>query len=533
MDALAYRILALAEALSEKHLFAYQKQFSFRIIEALLMHDGEMLTALWSRQSGKSETIGVTVAACGIILPVLANNPAFRDDWRLNCTDEQGNYRGYAKGLKVGIYAPVQEQADIAYTRVRDTMASATTQQVCDELGVSIVYNRGNKLWLSNGTKIRSQTASQNSNIEGESYHFLILDEAQDIGMTKVRKSLHPMVAAYNGIIVKIGTCGVEKSEFYLAIKANKRAFAQGMPQSHYEYNYLVCQEYNSMYKQFITKEKARLGEESDEFKLSYLCEWLLERGQFITDKQLMNPSVAMVAGGHHCAYEKLPQAWTCVAGVDIGKVHDPTVITVMHVDWNNPIADEWIPTPETEVHFVAYQKHIVGWKMIMGDNYEEQFTAITQYLSGFKGLRKIVVDATGVGQWGLDRFIVHYRDFHRGWAIDGTPDVGYVEVEGFVFNAQSKAEGYKLFHSDLITGRSTFPAGEKVRKTYEFRKFVGEMLDLRKSYVNGLLRCEAPDEPGAHDDFPDSAMLANWGAQTPSDLGEVQVEENNFLMAR
>lgn len=527
---LVEKIMLVAEAMTEKKLFPYQKEFMYRVVEAVLLHDGDMLTVLMSRQIGKTEAIAAVMCALSVILPSLATMPIFQDDWRLNCTDEQGNYRGYKNGIKIGIFAPIQEQADIAFNRVRDILSTDTSKQFALELSVGYEISNSNRVHMTNGSKVRSQSASENTKIEGESYHIIFLDEAQDISFIKISKSISPMTSAYNGVIVKIGTCSIHKSDFYTSIKKNERLYAQGGPRNHFYYPYEVGQKYNSMYRDYIEKEKIRLGIDSDEFQLSYAAKWLLERGQFITSEILMRPETALLSGPFSKIHESTGRFSTQVAGIDIGKIHDPTVVTIIDVDWHNPVADEYVDTPQGSYHFVAYNKHIISWMMLMGDNYEEQFSQITEYLARFKGLRKIVIDSTGVGQWGCDRFSVHYSVFDRGMSKDGTPDMSFVDVQGFDFNAQSKSELFKLFHSDLSSSRLTFPAGEEARKSPMFRRFVGEMLDLRKNYRNNYMTCSAPEEPGAHDDFPTSAGLSCWGAQYPVETGEAIVSTNLFM---
>lgn len=511
------RIVKLAEAISEKRLFVYQKEFGTRLVTAILEHNGDILTALWSRQSGKSECIAAFILACMIILPVLARMKEFENDWRFNCTDEQGNYRGYKKGLKVGIYAPRQKQANIAYSRIKDNVNSDTCGLITDELGIHVQISNGNMFWMSNGSKIQSYSASEQSKIEGDSYHVLILDEAQDIGTMQVRKSLHPMVAAYNGVIVKIGTCSVQKSDFYTEIKKNERDFMVGGVQNHFFFNYHICIQSNSFYRDFVNKEKERLGEESDEFRLSYDCEWLLERGQFCTKEQMLK---CMRTTGPFSELWNLPDPRsktlfingnlilnrhnTLVAGIDFGKVHDSTVVTVMYVDWKNPEKDEYVVTPEGCTHFQAYRKYVVGWLVLHGDDYPQQFEKITDFLNIFKGLRKIVLDSTGVGTWGLDQFRVYYANFNRGISLaTHEQEKGYVEVEGFNFSQSSKSEGYKLLQTDMLGGRLFVPAGEHTEQLRTYKRFLLEMMDLRKTYTNSYMACEAPDEPGAHDDFP------------------------------
>lgn len=88
--------------------------------------------------------------------------------------------------------------------------------------------------------------------------------------------SIKPMLAFNNGTIVLGGTAQREKSYFYKMIQYNKRrdvASNRGHKQAHYEYDYRIASRYNDNYAKFIRKEKLRLGEDSDEFRMSYCPE--------------------------------------------------------------------------------------------------------------------------------------------------------------------------------------------------------------------------------------------------------------------
>lgn len=76
------RIYNFCEVYSGRTLYKYQTQFAKRVIRSVLENDGAEITALFSRQSGKSETIAVVVGGLMIILPTLANMPMFSDDRR-------------------------------------------------------------------------------------------------------------------------------------------------------------------------------------------------------------------------------------------------------------------------------------------------------------------------------------------------------------------------------------------------------------------------------------------------------------------
>lgn len=94
---LVTRIYNFCEVYSGRVMYPYQAQFSKRIIRSVLENDGAELTALFSRQSGKTETVAITVGGLMIILPQLANMPMFANDPRLQM---------FKDGFWVGIFCP-------------------------------------------------------------------------------------------------------------------------------------------------------------------------------------------------------------------------------------------------------------------------------------------------------------------------------------------------------------------------------------------------------------------------------------------
>jgi len=493
-------MMKMACAMSEKVLYDYQQEFYRRVMEAILLHEGDMLTALWSRQSGKTECIGAIAASAMVMLPELAKQ--FPDDWRLNITDEMGRYRGYSKGINFGIYAPILDQSQIMFDRIRGFMETDSSASILQELGLGYRCVRGSVITLTNGSSILAMSASPNSKIEGHTHHVVIAEEAQDIDTLKIRKSIHPMIASTKGCIVKIGTAAAYKGDFYHAIKMNKRKEIASDKRHHFYYPWSVCCQSNSMYKEYIEGEKLHIGENSDEFRMAYNCEWMLERGMFVVDKYLLASGVA-VTQGKYSELHKQFSGTNLIAGIDLGKENDPTVVAVMDVDWTAPAVVQTIVRDFQETDFVAYNKHVVAWLCLHGDDYEHQYHEIVDWLSNFRPLRKIIMDATRESSLA-DRFR-HTQQFRD------------VEVEDFVFTLQSKAAGYRLLHNDILSRRFTFPAGEAARKTMEYRGFLQQTLDLTKTYNGEYMQVAHPNETGAHDDYPDATMLANWGADTPT----------------
>jgi len=140
------------------------------------------------------------------------------------------------------------------------------------------------------------------------------------------------MLAYYAGTMVKTGTPTTSKNNFYKAIQMNRRRqTTRGNRQNHFQWDWKDVAKYNDNYEKFIRKEMLRIGEESDEFQMSYNCKWLLERGMFVTSNimdDLGDTSQELVKVWH-----KTP----VVVGIDPARKTDSTVVTVVWVDWDRP----------------------------------------------------------------------------------------------------------------------------------------------------------------------------------------------------
>ena len=504
---LVNRIFNFCEAYSGKVMYPYQAQFSKRIIRSVLENDGAELTALFSRQSGKTETVAITVGGLMIILPQLANMPMFLNDTRLQL---------FKDGLWVGVFAPSLRQAQTTYTRMKNRLQCKEALAILNDpdFRLDFTTSNGQTVALSNGSFCTAITASDTSNIEGESFKFIICEECQDISNFKIRKSIHPMGAAYNATICKIGTATTFKGDFYEAIERNKADFKNGkLPiKNHFEYNYKVVMKYNPKYEKYIEREKRSLGETSDEFRLSYNLEWIISRGMFVdideVEKTCGNTLLDRV-------YSDLRA--THVVGIDVGggssknkKEADSTIITVVEVDWDKPVLMETSVDEETQedIVYLAYNTYIKDWYEIspeIAEDYEEQYQIIMDYLKNFK-IARLVVDAT--------------REASLGQRIRA--NVKY-EVVLFTFSSKSKSEIYKHLQTEIKTGRAIFPRGKETVETREYRKFTQQLADLQKSYSGSYLVVSHPDERNAHDDYPDSWALALWGTK---DKGQVDNTE-------
>ena len=502
---LVNRVFNFCELYSGRTLFPYQEQFSKRVIRSILTNDGAEITALFSRQSGKSETIAVTVGGMMIILPTLANMPMFADDPRLEM---------FKDGLWVGIFAPSQRQAQITYGRMKARLQCKTARAVLedDDFRLQFSTSNGQTVALTNGSFATAISASDGSNIEGESFKVIICEECQDISNFKIQKAIHPMGAAYNASIIKIGTATTHKGDFYDAIQRNKKdaEIKSTHIKNHFEYDYTIAAKYNPKYARYVEGEKKKLGENSDAFRMSYKLEWIIERGMFIdiatfernNTEPLLERTLSDMQSTH-------------VVGIDIGGVNDDTVVTVCEVDWNMPVIMESRTDEETgeDINYLAYNAYVVDWLRISNEpDYEEQYPIIMDYLSHFK-IARVVCDAT------REAAVAHRLRANLN-----------CEVIPYVFSSKSKSDLYKHLEKEIVTGRARICAGEETQKTVEYQMSLEQMADLQKGYSGAYLVVSHPDERGAHDDFPDSFALAVWGCSFAGEVNYTETKGNPFV---
>ena len=464
VDELIKRTILFCEELAGFDMFPYQRAMAYRIIESLVIGDAEEITGLLARQSGKSEVVATTLAGCMVLFPKLALTYPILDKFK--------------RGLWVGIFAPVDDQADLVFSRIVSRLTSEHAEVVMLDPEIDEkVEGKSKVVRLSSGSYCRRQTANPRAKIEGASYHVIIVDECQDADETVIRKSIHPMLAFYAGTIVKIGTPGYHKGDFYKAINLNKRRqTSRRVRQNHFEYDYRVVSKYNPNYALFVNKEKSRLGEDSDDFQMSYALKWMLERGMLITEDDLdylADPSMQLVRGWHRSP---------CVVGIDPARVKDSTVVTVCWVDWD-------FPDP------AGYREHrILNWLEIHNTAWEEQYFQIMEFLDPYI-ISHVGVDAQGMGSAVADRM----------QRLLGSR----CEVIPYSSDSKNQSERWKHLIQLIQRQMLIYPGHSKARRTRVWRRFRQQMVDAEKVMKGQYLLIEAPNEKEAHEDYVDSAALA------------------------
>jgi hypothetical protein len=449
-------------------LHPYQKPLARRIMESVIINDGEEVTALASRQSGKSETVADTVATLMILLPRLAKL----------YPDLLGKFKD---GVWVGLFAPTESQAETLFGRAVTRLTSERAVDIMGDVEIddSAVrvggVTRQIKLKKS-GSTITMMTANPRAKIESKSFHLIVIDECQEADDFVVSKSISPMLAYYAGTMVKTGTPTTSKNNFYRSIQLNRRRqTTKGNRQNHFQWDWKDVAKFNANYEKFIRKEMLRIGEESDEFQMSYNCKWLLERGMFITSSimdELGDTSQELVKVWH-----KTP----VVVGIDPARKTDSTVVTVVWVDWDRP--DE----------FGYFDHRILNWLEMQGDDWEEQYYQVVNFLSNYDVLA-IGVDANGVGDAVAQRLKLL---------------LPRAEVMSLTSSPSEQSKRWKHLQALIQRKMIAWPAHAKTRRLRTWKRFYQQMVDAEVQYKGPNFLVAAPDESYAHDDFVDSLSIA------------------------
>jgi hypothetical protein len=485
VDMIVERLLVVVDEFSGIPLHGYQTPFAKRLIESLIIGDGATLTALFSRQSGKSETVANTVAACMVMFPILAKVfPNLLDKFK--------------RGMWVGCFAPTDEQTDIIYSRIVSRLTSEHAQAFMSdpEINEKAVKGKGSTIHLVNsGSLIRRQTAHPRASIEGRTYHLMVIDECQDADERVVNKSIGPMGASTNATMVFIGTPSYHKGVFYKTIAMNKRqATKRGGRTNHFEADWKEVAKWNKNYEKFVRKEMLRLGEDSDEFRLSYRLHWLLDKGMFTTSERLEELGDKSMEIMH--AWNRTP----VVVGIDPARKQDSTIVTVVWVDWDHP--DE----------FGNCDHRILNWLDLSGLGWEEQYARMVDFLSNYR-IFAVAVDEGGLGDPVISRLRVL---------------MPHVPIQGYASDRSTQSKRWKNLKELLDRGKIGWPAHAKTRRLKTWKRFSQQMEDLELKFDGPYVVAAAPKATDAHDDYADSLALACIVAKE-YEVAEIEVSANPF----
>jgi hypothetical protein len=336
----------------------------------------------------------------------------------------------------------------------------------------------------------------------------------------KVEKEIEPMLSSTNGTMVKIGTAWVSRGGFQADIQWNIEKYARRQaPRNHFEFPYDIIiaekeaafkrdgNRFHLNYKKHVEKYIRKRGKNSLAFRMNYMLLWQESNLDVFSAAALLD---ARDERRHLNHYEQTELVR--VAGIDVGKDNDPTVIVINEVDFAHPIIIQDPVTRDVEEY---YKKQIVAIKELEG-TFEDRDGAKGQYSNAMEFLRewdvvRSTIDATSMGDPVSERM------------QKLTPEI---EWEFFKFTSPTKHKLYRHYIDEVESGRQRIAASPKSRELMEFLKWEEEHKTLEKHYTNNnYMDCRAPEpeskaardaeaESEYHDDYPDASALCCWSAR-------------------
>jgi hypothetical protein len=346
------------------------------------------------------------------------------------------------------------------------------------ELGYIIRLGNARAVFLS---------ADESANVVGNTAHLLLeVDESQDVGREKYSKEFKPMGATTNVTTVHYGTTWDDSTLLEEVKQTNLELERRDGIRRHFRYDWQEVAKYNTDYLAYVEAERERLGENHPLFLTQYRLLPIHGGGG------LLSPQQRSQLQGEHTRKHKPDPAKVYVAGIDLaGEAEelegaylravkprqDSTVVTIGELDF--PAVDL---QRQPKIHVVEHYR----WT---GKKHTELYAQLVDILKNVWRCRKIVVDATGVGQ--------PVTSFLR--AALGT------RVSPFTFSAQSKSElGFSLL-SAINSGRLKMYAGDG---SGEYGEFWFEIEKARSQYRPSQTMNFYVDPAEGHDDFLMSLAL-------------------------
>ena len=373
-------------------------------------------------------------------------------------------------------------QTVISMMRLKDRLNDAGFGGIwTSELGYIIRLGYARVIFLS---------ADESSNVVGNTAHILLeIDESQDVSKEKYTKEFKPMGATTNVTTVHYGTTWDDSTLLEEVKQTNLELERADGLKRHFRYDWQEVAKYNPEYLAYVEAERERLGEDHPLFLTQYRLLPIRGGGGFLTYEQR-----AQLQGDHPRLRTPDP-GLTYVAGIDLaGEAEeaedavlrslkprrDSTVVTIGELDWSAGETPD--PNKQPRIKVVEHYR----WT---GKKHPELYPQLVDILKNVWKCKKIVVDATGVGQ--------PVASFLKG-ALGS-------RVEPFTFSTPSKSElGFGLLAA-INSGRLKMYRGDG---SDEFKEFWFEMERAKSQYRPSQTINFYVDPGEGHDDFLMSLAL-------------------------
>jgi len=371
-------------------------------------------------------------------------------------------------------------QTVISMTRLKDRLNDAGFAGIwAAELGYIMRLGNARAIFLS---------ADESASVVGHTAHLLLeIDESQDVNKEKYTKEFKPMGSTTNVTTVHYGTTWDDSTLLEEVKQTNCELERKDGIKRYFRYDWQEVAKYNPDYLAYVERERERLGENHPLFLTQYCLTPIRGGGGFLSPQQRAQLQ------GEHRRKSKPENGKVYVAGIDLageaeeeeGAIlrvlkprQDSTVVTVGELDFSTGNNVQKLPQVKIVEHY--------WWT---GRKHAELYPQLVDILKNVWHCRRVVVDATGVGQ--------PVSSFLRQ-ALGSS-------VIPFTFTQHSKSElGFNLLAA-VNSGRLKMYAGDG---SVEYQEFWLEV-DKAKSYYRPSQTMNFYVDPTqGHDDFLMSLAL-------------------------
>jgi hypothetical protein len=330
-------------------------------------------------------------------------------------------------------------------------------------------------------------SADVSSNVVGNTAHLLLeIDESQDVSKEKYAKEFRPMGSSTNVTTVHYGTTWDDTTLLEEVKQHNLELERRDGVRRHFRYDWEEVARHNPAYAAYVAGERERLGENHPLFLTQYRLLPVQGGGGFLSAGQRAQLQ------GEHARLRRGEQGKVYVAGIDLAgeaeleeglltlSKRDSTVVTIGELDFS--VGDDVNKEPGIKV--VEHYR----WT---GKKHPELYAQLVDLLKNTWHCRKIVVDATGVGE-PVASFL------HKALGSRVTP---------FTFTQKSKSElGFNLLAA-INSGRLKM---YKRDGSPEYQEFWLEMERARSVYRASQTMNFYVEPSQGHDDFLMSLALVS-----------------------
>jgi hypothetical protein len=441
------------EGLAARRLRPYQREVALAILDSVFGGKGLTFSVEIARQGGKNELS----AQLELLLLTL--------------------YMVEPKNL-IKCSPTFKPQTVISMMRLKDRLNDAGFDGIwTSELGYIVRLGNARAIFLS---------ADESANVVGNTAHILLeIDEAQDVGKEKYTKEFKLMGATTNVTTVHYGTTWDDNTLLEEVKQTNLELERKDGVKRHFRYDWVEVANYNPDYFAYAVGERERLGENRPLFRTQYRLLPISGGGGFFDARQRAQLQ------GEHARRHWAEAGKSYIAGLDLAgeeekdaalltpnPKRDATVVTIGEAVFSN--GDDLIKEPR--INIVEHYR----WT---GKKHTELYAQLVDILKNVWRCRRVVVDATGVGE----------------------PVASFLKkalgsrVVPFHFTAPSKSElGFNLLAA-VNSGRLKMYQGDG---SAEYREFWGEMEKARSQYRPSQTMNFYVDPAQGHDDFLMSLAL-------------------------